>query len=108
MIKVSVLYPHDEDKTFDHEYYRESHMPMVARLVGEALKGYHVERGIRGGTADAPPPFEAAGHLLFDSVEAYDTGFGPHSKEIMADIPNYTEIQPTLQISQMVEQVSLR
>jgi uncharacterized protein (TIGR02118 family) len=108
MIKVSVLYPDGEGKTFDHDYYRESHMPMVARVVGEALKGYHIERGVAGGTSDSPPPFLALGHLLFDSVEAYDAAFGPHAKEIMADIPNYTDIRPTLQISHVVEQVSLR
>ncbi len=103
MIKVTVLYPSGEDKTFDHDYYRESHMPMVARVVGEPLKGYHIDHGVAGGTSDSPPPFLAAGHLLFDSVEAYDAGFGPHSKEIMADIPNYTNITPTLQISEIVE-----
>jgi uncharacterized protein (TIGR02118 family) len=108
MIRVSVLYPNGEGKTFDYDYYCESHMPMVARLVGEALKGYHVDRGVAGGTSDSPPPFLAVGHLVFDSVEAYDTGFGPHAREINADIPNYTNIRPTLQISHVVEQVSLR
>lgn len=102
MIKVSVLYPHGDDKTFDHDYYRDNHMPMVARLVGEPLKGYHIDRGVRGGTADSSAPFAAAGHLLFDSVEAYDTGFGPHAKEIMADIPNYTNSRPTMQFSEVV------
>jgi uncharacterized protein (TIGR02118 family) len=103
MIKVSVLYPNGEGRTFDHDYYRDSHMPMVARLVGEPLKRYYIDRGVAGGTPDAPPPFLAGGHLLFDSVEAYDTGFGPHAKEIMADIPNYTNVRPTLQISEIVE-----
>jgi len=34
-----------------------------------------------------------------DSMEAFQTAFGPHAEAIMADIPNYTNIQPTLQIS---------
>jgi uncharacterized protein (TIGR02118 family) len=46
---------------------------------------------------------EAGGHLLFESVEAYDAGFGPHAKEIMADIPNYTNARPTLLISEIVK-----
>ena len=60
MIKVSVLYPKGEGRTFDHDYYRDSHMPMVARLVGEPLQRYYLERGVAGGTPDAPPPFRAA------------------------------------------------
>jgi uncharacterized protein (TIGR02118 family) len=103
MIKVSVLYPHGEGKTFDHDYYRDRHMPMVAELVGDALKGYHIDRGVSGGTPDSPPQFLAAGHLLFESVEAYDAGFGPHTREIMADIPNYTNVRPTLLFSEIVK-----
>jgi uncharacterized protein (TIGR02118 family) len=38
-------------------------------------------------------------HMLFDSAEAFQAAFGPHAKVIMADIPNYTDIQPTIQIS---------
>lgn len=39
------------------------------------------------------------GHLVFDSVEAFQSSFGPHAQEIMADIPRYTNAQPILQIS---------
>jgi uncharacterized protein (TIGR02118 family) len=45
------------------------------------------------------PP--ALGHLLFDSVEAFQAGFGPHAQEIMADIPNYTNVEPAIQISEV-------
>jgi uncharacterized protein (TIGR02118 family) len=41
------------------------------------------------------------GHIYFDSVEAFQTAFGPHAETIMADIPNYTDIEPTLQISEV-------
>jgi uncharacterized protein (TIGR02118 family) len=41
-------------------------------------------------------------HIFADSVEAFQKGFGPHAKEIMADIPNYTDIAPVMQISEVV------
>ncbi len=41
------------------------------------------------------------GHLYFDSVEEFQTAFTPHAAEIMADIPNYTNIQPVIQISEV-------
>jgi uncharacterized protein (TIGR02118 family) len=102
MIKVSVLYPSGEGKTFDHDYYRDRHMPMVQQLCGDKLTEYSIDRGVGGGAADRPPPFLAAGHLVFESLEDYETGFGPHAKEIRADIPNFTNIRPTLQISEIV------
>jgi hypothetical protein len=34
-------------------------------------------------------------------VEAFQNAYGPHAKAIMGDMPNYTDIQPTLQISEV-------
>ncbi|MHA6796612.1 EthD family reductase [Pseudonocardia bannensis] len=99
MIKVSVLYPRDESAKFDMDYYLGQHIPMVQEKLGAALKGVSVEQGVAGGTPDAPPAFVAMGHLLFDSPEAFQESFGPHAEQIMGDIPNYTSIQPTIQIS---------
>jgi hypothetical protein len=35
-------------------------------------------------------------------MDAFQTGFGPHTKEIMADIPNYTNQKPVIQISEVL------
>jgi hypothetical protein len=34
-------------------------------------------------------------------VAAFQSGFGPHAEEILADIPNYTNTQPVIQISEI-------
>jgi uncharacterized protein (TIGR02118 family) len=99
MIKVSVFYPNNEGSKFDIDYYCNRHMPMVLQKLGTACKGAAVEQGIAGPTPGSRPAFIAMGHIYFDSVEAFQTAFGPHADAIMADIPNYTDIQPTLQIS---------
>ena len=99
MIKVSVLYPNSGDTKFDMNYYVTKHMPMVRQKLGAACKGVAVEQGIAGGAPGAPPAFVAMGHLLFDSADAFQKAFAPHASEIMADIPNYTRIQPVIQIS---------
>lgn len=41
------------------------------------------------------------GHLYFETVDAFLCAFGPHASQIFADIPNYTNIQPTVQISEV-------
>ncbi len=101
MIKVSVFYPNEEGKKFDMDYYLNSHIPMVQEKVGAALKGGAVEQGLSGVEPGSPATYVAMSHLLFDSVEAFQSAFGPHSEAIMADIPNYTDIQPTIQISEV-------
>ena len=101
MIKVSVLYPNDEGKRFDMEYYCNNHLPMVQGKLGAACKSAAVEHGLGGGEPGSPATYIAMGHLYFDSIEAFQTAFGPHAKEIMGDIPNYTDIQPVIQVSEV-------
>ena len=99
MIRVNVLYPRKEGARFDWTYYLDKHMPMVNRKFGSAAKGVWVEQGLAGGAPSSPPPFVAMAHFTFDSVEAFQAAFAPHAAEIMADIPNYTSIEPIIQIS---------
>ncbi len=99
MIKVSVFYPNEEGKKFDMDYYCSKHIPMCQEKLG--CKQVAVEQGLAGGAPGSRPTFIAMGHLYFDSLEAFQKAFGPHAKEIMADIPNYTDIQPTIQISEV-------
>jgi uncharacterized protein (TIGR02118 family) len=101
VIKVSVLYPNRPGAKFDMKYYCEKHIPMVQQKLGSACKRVCVEHGIAGMTPDAPAAFVAMGHLYCDSVEAFQAAFAPHVQEIMGDIPNYTDIEPTIQISEV-------
>jgi len=101
MIKMSVLYPQSEGSTFDLDYYVNSHMPMVQDKLGAACKGVAVEAGIAGRTPDAPPMYTAMGHLLFDSMEAFQAAFAVHGEEIRADVPNFTNIRSVVQISEV-------
>jgi uncharacterized protein (TIGR02118 family) len=101
MIKVSVLYPNEEGKKFDMDYYLNSHIPMVQEKLGDALKGGAVEQGLGGAEPGSSAIYVAMAHLLFDSVETFQSAFGPHSEAIMADVPNYTDILPTIQISEV-------
>jgi uncharacterized protein (TIGR02118 family) len=101
MIKVTVVYPNGPGAKFDMAYYTSKHMPMVQRACGAACKSIAAENGLSGGTPGSPAPYIALGHLTFDSVEAFQKAFAPHATEIMADIPNYTNIKPVIQISEI-------
>jgi uncharacterized protein (TIGR02118 family) len=102
MIKVSVMYPNGPDARFDEAYYRDRHMPMVKKLMGDYCKYYTVDRAVSGGLPESNTPYIAMGHLFCDSVDAFQAGFGPHAKEIMADIPNYTSQTPVIQMSEVL------
>ena len=101
MVKVSVLYPNTSGATFDMAYYLNRHMPMVGQKLGDALKGMAVERGLGGGEPGTPPAYVTMAHLLFDSVDAFQRAWALHADAIIADIPDYTNTEPTVQISEV-------
>mgnify|MGYP001190316645 FL=1 len=102
MIKVSVMYLNTPGARFDHAYYANKHMPMVKSKLGDACKSYTVDKGLAGGAPGAPAPYVGMCHIFCDSVEAFQGAFGPHAQAIMADIPNYTDLAPVIQISEVV------
>jgi len=102
MIKFSVMYPHTPGARFDHAYYRDRHMPLIKERMGAACLYYAVEKGLSGGGPGTPPVYEALCHIYAESLEAFRAGFGPHAKEIRADVANYTDIVPVTQLSDVV------
>lgn len=102
MIKVSVMYPHQPGARFDHDYYRDKHMPLVQSRMGAACRFYTVDKGVAGGGPGEPPAYVAMCHIYCDSQQAFNEAFGPHAKEILADIPKYTDLTPVIQISEVV------
>ncbi|MBL0683144.1 EthD family reductase [Aquimarina mytili] len=103
MVKVTILYPNGDGKTFDMDYYSNTHMPMVANVLGDSLKLFKIDKGISGRTPNEPIPYLAIGYLYFDTLSAYQNAFGPNAEKIVGDIPNYTNTQPIVQISEIVE-----
>lgn len=99
MITVNVLYPNKDGAKFDMNYYLTSHIPMVKRVLGSALKGVVVEQGLGGGAPGSKAEYSTLCHLRFDSVEAFQTAFGPHAGDIAKDVSNYSSVQPVIQIS---------
>jgi uncharacterized protein (TIGR02118 family) len=102
MIKVSVMYPNKSGARFDHAYYRDKHMPLVQSRLGDACKYYTVDKGLAGGAPGAEATYVAMCHIFSDSVEAFQAGMGRHGQEILGDIPNYTDLHPVIQVSEVV------
>lgn len=101
-IKVSVLYPLSEGSTFDMDYYSNKHVALLGKLLGDAVIGATVEQGLGGAEPGSKPTFVAMGNLYFESMESFQNSFGPNADKIMSDIPNYTNIEPIVQISEVM------
>ncbi len=96
MIRLSVLYPSGDDASFDMDYYRSTHMDIVRRTMKPSR--IEIDEGQPG------QPFVAACHLFFESPEALGEAMSnPDTRETMSDIPNFTNTQPQMQVSNVVE-----
>lgn len=102
MIKLTVLYPNGKGKRFDLDYYCHTHIPMVLDLLRPEIKGSAVDKCLTGETPDAPPAYIAVGHLYFSSPEGMQKVLGPNMDKIAADLPNYTDIEPEVLVSQVM------
>jgi len=102
MIIVSVLYPRHGESQFDHEYYRQKHMPLVEqRWSGMGLVKMEWMRGVAAPDG-GEPGYEVITLLTFLSREAFEAGLAAFGEEILGDIPNFTNVQPLVQINQPV------
>jgi uncharacterized protein (TIGR02118 family) len=95
MIRFTVSYPATEGATFDHDYYRDKHVPLAVKTWG--LAGAEIDKGIDG-------PSVAAVHFKFESLDAMGAAMGASgTADVLADVANYTSIQPVLQTSEIIE-----
>lgn len=95
MIRLSVLYPATEGADFDHDYYRDHHVPLCIRTWDPESTA--IDRGLDG-------PYVAAVHFTFASVEAMERALSADgTADVRADRPNYTTITPVRQLSEIVD-----
>lgn len=103
MVLISVMYPSDSGTRFDMEYYLKNHMPLVSqRWSPKGLHDYTVLKGV--GTPDGgAPAYQVVANLRFESAEAFKKAASEDGPEIFGDIPNFTDSQPVVQISDFAE-----
>ena len=101
MIRVNVMYPKQDDGNFDYDYYLNTHMPLVGERWADGLRGMEVYRGLSG-AGGAAETYVTIANLKFDSVEAFQQALEAHAQEIMGDIPNFTNIDPVIQIEEQL------
>ena len=107
MAIVTVMYPSKAGSKFDMDYYLNKHMTMVAETWGPVgLRGYTVLRGLA--SADGSPPInQIVVNLDFTSPEAFQAAVEASGAKVMGDVPNFTDTQPSLQISELASTVTV-
>lgn len=98
MIYVSFIYPQKAGARFDEDYYVNKHLPRVRAL--------WTDRGlvklvplVALSKDTSASPYRAISMLEFTSEEAYKDALAHGGEELIADIANFTNIEPVAQLS---------
>ena len=96
MIRVSMMYPMTEGATFDLEYYRTTHMGDIVKQTPGVIR-YEIDEALDG-------PYFIIGQIHFESPETLQAATNaPVAAEAWADVPNFTNLQPVMQVSRILE-----
>jgi uncharacterized protein (TIGR02118 family) len=97
MFYASVLYPNKEGARFNFEYYLKTHIPMAAKLFGP---GIQVVKGIT--SPAGAPAFLCVCRIPAKSIEEFLAVMSGPGAALMADIPNYANVEPIVQFDEVL------
>src|SRR3954469_1693310 len=96
MIRVSMMYPVTEGSTFDLDYYKTTHMGDIVKRTPGVVR-YEIDEALDG-------PYFMIGQIYFESAEDLQAAMdAPPAAEAWADVPNFTTLQPVMQVSRILD-----
>ena len=103
MITFSVFYPYKEDSFFDMDYYCNKHLAIIKRYFGDKCKGMLVLKDTDG-EDNGEPLYTCVCHLFFNTEKEFLDIMEKASPELLADVKNYTDIEPFTRIHEVAMQ----
>jgi uncharacterized protein (TIGR02118 family) len=71
-------------------------------LKPQGLVEIGIEKVVASADPGQPPEYQCIFSMTFKTMEEFQKAFETSAQELMADIPNYTDAQPLIQISEIV------
>ena len=101
MYCVTVLYPNEPGGHFDFAYYRDCHIPRMLDWLGDNVLSTAVRRGIQA-VDGSSAPYLCLLNTHIRSAEQFAQVMTEHREKVLGDIVNYTNLQPIIQIDEML------
>ena len=97
---VTVVYANKPDAKFDFDYYLTKHVPMVASFFGTRIE---VQKGVASPLGGAVA-FVCIARIWVNSADHFKATMEKHGEKILSDIRNYTNIEPVVQVDEVVRE----
>jgi uncharacterized protein (TIGR02118 family) len=93
---VTILYPKQEAASWDADYYRDKHMPLLMRLYGaEAIRRFELHKP----TPQPPgtsPAFLGTVNIYIEDQERFAAASAEHAQTLVADVVNISSVSPVV------------
>jgi uncharacterized protein (TIGR02118 family) len=76
------------------DYYCATHMPLFAEVLGDACQGW-------GAVSVPKGKWAAMGWAMVSSQDEFNAAMAAGGAKVMADIPNYTNVQPEMIVGEI-------
>ncbi len=98
MLRCTVLYPNAAGAKFDFDYYLKKHIPLANEILGGQ---FEVSKGLPGPGGE-PPAYLCLATIKISSPADFAARNQKRGAELAADIANYTNITPTIQMEEIL------
>jgi uncharacterized protein (TIGR02118 family) len=85
--------------SFNFDYFLNPHIPWARQLVPDS--GTEIRRGTSAATG-GPVPYRCLCRFWFNAEEDYRAAMAKHGAELMADITNFTNVKPIVQVDEVL------
>ena len=102
MIRITLIYRKSAQTHFDFDHYVNHHVPMSRGLMADCgLISIEVEKVLRA-LDGSPSDIVCVTHVDFEDETGLRKALELHGEKMMADFPNYTDIDPEIQVCQVL------
>ena len=102
MHRLTVLYPAKDGEAFNYDYYfNDHHKLVVSRWKPEGMVSCEFDKGLSD-PAGGRATYLAIAHIKFNSAADLQKALAKHGAEIVGDVPNYTKIEPIMQVNEVM------
>ena len=94
---MTILYPAGDGVKFDADYYRDHHLVTIMKLYGKTISRFELRKVVPAAAGAPPVPYSAAVNIWIADLAAFNAANAKHGPTLVADVPNFTNSQPTIQ-----------
>ncbi len=101
MYYITAIYPYQDGAYFNFDYYKERHIPLLISCFGDNFIDIQVRQGLAGIERDSPD-FICIFSMRVHSFTRWQDQIKLHGDQIFNDTKNFTNLEPIIQIDQLV------